>query len=248
MDRPRSFEPAESHALAGALLALGSALLFTGTLFYIGLTPRLGLPAPAPERMAALSDALVAAPRMARAGGFAFFGDILLTAAGIALVRRRRLAGSDLEAFGWTLIAVAAAIAIVFDSMMAVLLAPLAELPAAGTFLAFKSWFDFLFAAGDVPFGIGAIAVLWADMRSDTALLPKPLAVFGIGVGAVALASGLGYVTGTLILPPALGLTVTLGCVVFAVFGVQIIRYEGAGSPAGIAAGLRPAVATGRGS
>jgi len=217
-----------TYRLGGVLLAAGSVVLFIGTLFYIRLTPELGLPAAVADRMRALADARALGPQpMALAGGFAFFGDVLLTAACIALLTRRRLPGSDLEPFGWTLVAVGAANAMLFDSLMAVVLAPLAQLPDPGAFLAFKSWFDFLFAAGNVPFGLGAIAVLSADRRAAAPLLPRALAGFGIVVGAVALASGLGYATGAMALPPAIGLTVTLCCAVFAAFGVQIARREG---------------------
>ena len=229
-------EPREPFALSGALLAAGAATLFVGTLFYIRLTPQLGLPAPADERLQAFQDAIaLGSARMALAGGFALFGDVLLTAACIALAARRRLPDSDLERFGWTLVAVSAAVAIVFDSMMAVLLAPLTRLPEPGVFLACKAWFDLLFAAGNVPFGVGAIAVLWADMRAEAPLLPRAIALFGIAVGVVALASGAGYVLGVFVLPAAIGLTVTFGCVVFAAYGVQIARHEG-----------RPASAVGR--
>ncbi len=114
-----------------------------------------------------------------------------------------------------------------FDSSMAVLLPPLAWLSDPGPFLALKGWFDFLFAAGNVPFGLGAIAVLVADLRSGAPVLPRAADLFGIAVGGVALASGLGYVTGAVVLPPAIGLTVTLGCAVFAALGVQIARREG---------------------
>ncbi len=218
----------ETFALSGALMAAGAATLFVGTLFYIRLTPQLGLPALAADRPQALADALALGPRpMALAGGFALFGDFLLAAGCIALAARRRLAGSDLEPFGWTLIAISAATAMIFDSMMAVLLAPLARLADPGLFLACKGWFDFLFAAGNVPFGIGALAVLWADMHAEAPLLPKALASFGLAVGAVALASGAGYVLDVLVVPAAIGLTVTFGCVVFAAYGIQIARHEG---------------------
>lgn len=229
MVAPASTERPGTHGTSGALLAAGSIVLFVGTLFYIRLTPELGLPAPDADRTRALSDALALGPRrMALAGGIAFFGDFLLAAGCLALLTRRKLPGSDVERFGWALIAIGAANAMVFDSMMAVLLAPLARLPDPGTFLAFKAWFDFLFASGNVPFGLGAIAVLAADLRSDSPLLPRAVDGLGIAVGAVALASGLGYVTGTLVVAPAIGLTVTLGSAVFAAFGVQIVRREGA--------------------
>jgi hypothetical protein len=217
----------DTYALSGTLLAAGSIVLFIGTLFYIRLTPELGLPTAAANRTQALSDALALGPRpMLLAGGFAFFGDVLLTAGCVALLTRRRLRHSDLEPFGWTLIAMGAAVAMIFDSLMAVVLEPLARLSDPGVFLAFKGWFDLLFASGNVPYGIGAIAVLVADARSEHPLLPKALAAFGIVVGMVAFVSGAGYVGGILVLPAAIGLTVTFGCLVFAILGVQIARRE----------------------
>ena len=217
----------DTFALSGVLVAVGAAVLFTGTLFYIRLTQDLGLPSAPATYTQALADARALGPRpMFLAGVFAFFGDVFLTAGCIAMITRRRLRRSDLEVFGWTLVAIGAAVAMVFDSMMAVLLAPLAQLSDPGVFVAFKGWFDLLFAAGNVPYGIGAVAVLVADMRSERPLLPKALAAFGVAVGVVAFASGAGYVAGIVVLPAAIGLTVTSGCVVFAVLGVQIARRE----------------------
>jgi len=242
----RDADPRDAHGLSGALLAAGAAVLFLGTLFYIRLTPELGLPTAAEHRVQALADAVTIGPRpMLLAGGLAFFGDVLLTAGCLALIGRRRLRDSDLEPFGWSLIAISAAIAIVFDSTMAVVLAPLAQLADPGPFVAFKGWFDLLFAAGNVPFGVGAIAVLAADMRADAPLLPKALAAFGIAVGVVALVSGAGYVAGVLVVPPAIGLAVTFGCVVFAVLGVQIARHERRGRSLDAAAGLAASAVAG---
>jgi hypothetical protein len=222
----------DTYALSGVLVAVGAAVLFTGTLFYIRLTQDLGLPSASTVYLQAHADARALGPRpMFLAGALAFFGDVFLTAGCIALITRRRLRRSDLEVFGWTLVAIGAAIAMIFDSMMAVLLSPLAELPDPEIFVAFKGWFDLLFAAGNVPYGIGAVAVLVADMRSARPLLPKALAAFGAAVGVVAFASGAGYVAGIVVLPAAIGLTVTLGCVVFTVLGVQIARREGGRAP-----------------
>ena len=59
-------------------------------------------------------------------------------------------------------------------------------------------------------------------------VLPKMLASFGIAVGALALASGGGYVLGVVVLPTAIGISVTFGCAVFAAFGVQLARRDAA--------------------
>jgi hypothetical protein len=200
MDTARFPAPSQSDAVSAALLALGAAGLFLGTLFYARLTPELGLPALPDERAQALADALTLGPtKLALAGGFAFLGDGLLLAACVALASRGRRQASDLERAGWALMAVSVVIAMVFDSMTAALFWPLAHASEAAPFLAFKAWFDFLFAAGNVPYGLGAI-------------------------GAAAAISGLGYSTDVLHMPLVIGLSVTFGCLVLAVLGVRILR------------------------
>jgi hypothetical protein len=219
--------PVRGHVFSGALLAMGAAALFAGTLFYARLTPELGLPALPGERTQALADALsLGAQRLALAGGFAFLGDCLLLAACIALASRGRREASGLDSAGWALLAVSAALATVFDSMTAALFWPLAHDADPAAFLALKAWFDFLFAAADVPFGVGFMAVLSADARARSPLLPKPLSFLGFAVGAAAAISGLGYVTDASHMPLVIGLTVTFGCVVLAALGVQIARRE----------------------
>ena len=217
---------ASGDVLSGALLASGAAALFVGTLFYARLTPELGLPALPAERPQALADALKIGPQaLALAGGFALLGDCLLLAASIVLASRTgRL--SDLAPAGWALMGVSVALAIVFDSMTAALFFPLAQSADSAPFVAIKSWFDFLFAAAGVPYGLGLIAVLWADLGRSEPLLPRAVSYVGIAIGAAAAISGLGYVLGVLHLPLVIGLTVTFGCVILAALGVQIMRRE----------------------
>ena len=161
-DTARTPATSQSQVASAALLLIGAAALFVGTLFYARLTPELGLPALSSERTQALADALKLGPQpLAFAGGFAFLGDCLLLAACIALASRNPRAG-DLDRAGWALMAVSVALAMVFDSMTAALFFPLAHASDSAPFLAIKSWFDFLFAAGNVPYGLGFIAVLWA--------------------------------------------------------------------------------------
>ena len=63
IDTARFPAPSQSDAVSAALLALGAAALFLGTLFYARLTPALGLPALPDERAQALADALTLGPR-----------------------------------------------------------------------------------------------------------------------------------------------------------------------------------------
>ena len=65
-------------------------------------------------------------------------------------------------------------------------------MPDAAPFLAFKAWFDFLFAAANVLFGLGYIAVFRVDLRSDERLLPTGFSHFGVAVRAAAAVSGFG--------------------------------------------------------
>ena len=224
---------ASGDVVSGLLLAAGAAALFAGTLFYARLTPELGLPALPAERAQALADALKLGQQpLALAGGFAPLGDCLLLAACIALGSRTRRAG-DLDTAGWALMAVSVALAMVFDSMTAALFWPLAHAADSAPFVAIKSWFDFLFAAGNVPYGLGFIAVLCADIRRSEPLLPRLAAYIGIAIGAAAAISGLGYALGVLHLPLVIGLSVTFGCAILAALGLQIAR----GGPAVAAIG-----------
>ena len=210
-------------------MASGAAALFVGTLFYARLTPELGLPALPAERTQALADALKLGPQaLALAGGFAFLGDCLLLAACIALGWRDRRAG-DLDTVGWALMAVSVALAMVFDSMTAALFWPLAHASDSALFVAIKSWFDFLFAAAGVPYGLGFIAVLCADLRRSDPLLPRLVSYVGIVIGAAAAISGLSATLGILNLPLVIGLSVTFGCVILAALGLKIARADPAG-------------------
>ena len=219
---------ADAHArrrLLGRAAGLGRGGALCRHALLRAVDAELGLPALPAERAQALADALsLGAQRLALAGGSAFLGDCLLLAACIALASRGGRPARDLESAGWALMAVSVAIAMVFDSMTAALFWPLAHDSDPAPFLAFKAWFDFLFAAGNVPFGVGFIMVLWADALARSPLLPKPLSLFGFAVGAAAAISGLGYAIDVLHMPLVIGLTVTFGCVILAALGVQIAR------------------------
>ncbi|HZZ59948.1 MAG TPA: hypothetical protein VFE63_02080 [Roseiarcus sp.] len=107
--------------------------------------------------------------------------------------------------------------------MTAALFWPLAHDSDPAPFLAFKAWFDFLFAAGNAPFGLGFIAILAADRLSTLPLLPRPVAFLGFVIGAAAAIGGLGYLADLVYLPLVIGLTVTFGCVILAALGVGIM-------------------------
>ena len=84
---------------------------------------------------------------MERAGRVIYVGDLLIAAAAVALLPRKRLVSSDVERVGWSLIFVSFVPAFVFDSLFGSALPRLA-VGAPETFPAFKSWFDLQFAVG----------------------------------------------------------------------------------------------------
>jgi|SRR5215472_8184228 len=222
-----TLRPAQSHseAFSGAVLAAGAVALFVGSIFYALLPWRLGLPATPAERLPALSDVLSLAPqRLLLAGGWAFTGDCLLLAACIVLVRRRQLPRSDLDSIGWALLGVGVAIAMIFDPITAVVFWPLAHGSDPQPFLAFKAWFDFLFGAAVIPFGMGGVAVFWTDSRCKSPLLPKILSFPGIAIFAASALSGFAYVIGILHLPLVIGFSVLFGRIPLAALGLQIAR------------------------
>lgn len=138
---------------------------------------------------------------------------------------------------GWALLGVSVVIAMFFDPITAVVFWPLAHGSDPQPFLALKGWFDFLFGIAVVPFGMGGAAVLWADARAESPLLPKVLSFPGIAIFATSAVSGLGYVTGLLHLPLVIGFSVLLACIPLAALGVQIARFGHAVVAAGKALG-----------
>jgi hypothetical protein len=209
--------------VAGAMLALGGFVLFVGTLFYITmLTVPLNMPTYPSSYPQALIDAHAVGPRpMSWAGNWTFFGDLFIMAGSLALMSRRRTR-SDLESAGWALIAVSVLLALIFDSVMAVLLAPLSRVDGGSGFLAFKAWFDFLFAAGNVPWGLGGVAVLWANAHSPANVVPKWLYYPGMVIFSLGALSGAGYVTGWLLMPNLIGFTASAGALAYAGMGTAI--------------------------
>lgn len=215
------------YPYAAGLVGVGSLLLFVGCVIYALFGKVLGVPVGAHAHPEALQDALrVGAPAMSAAGRFAFIGDLLITAGAIGLVSRRRAAGRDLESAAWGLVAASTVAAVVFDSLFAVILHPLAVAGERQLFFIFKAWFDLLFAMSMVPFGLGGVVLFGLDARSADPLLPRWIAWAGILLSAGALAGGLGFGLGVLFLPVTTGTAITFGTLPFAALGIQLARRE----------------------
>lgn len=91
-------------------------------------------------------------------------------------------------------------------------------------FAAFKSWFDVQFAAGNIPFGIGATAVFVADARSREPTLPPIVDYVGALASILALIGGLGYLLGLIVSGILTGGMLVPAALVLGALGVQIAR------------------------
>jgi hypothetical protein len=214
---------ASAYRFAGMLLTVGCAVFIVGIALYVLLPRELGTPAAETSYPDALKEATDLGGAMERAGRVIYMGDLLIAAAALALLPRGRHAGSDIERVGWSLIFVGFVPAFVFDSLFGSALPRLAT-TAPESFTAFKSWFDLQFAAGNIPFGIGATAVFLADARSPDRSLPAVVDYLAALVCVLALVGGLGYVLGLFVNSTLTGGTLGVATLFFGALGVQIAR------------------------
>ena len=211
---------------AGMLLVFGCAVLFVGELRYLFLGPTLGLPSNPSSYGDAMKLAVSQGPNMQLAGDVSCVGDALIFAACLALARRRTMpAYADLESVSWLLLGVGFAIAIVFDSLMGNVLGPVARTQQTELFKAFKGWFDFLFAAGNI-FVIGAVTIFWIDAMETRRLLPRAGDYAFAVISLLAVATGIGYIFGLPVPAQLIGGSVVVLTVGLGIFGVQIARRE----------------------
>jgi hypothetical protein len=198
-------------------------VFIVGIALYVVLPRDLGAPAAESTYSDSQKAATSLSSEMERAGRVIYVGDLLIAAAALALLPRRLLPGSDIERVGWALIFVSFVPAFVFDSLFGSALPRLAS-GSAESFFAFKSWFDLQFATGNIPFGIGAIAVFLADARSTHPTLPSIVDYLAALVCALALLGGLGYVLGLFVNATLTGGSLGFAALAFGALGVQIAR------------------------
>jgi hypothetical protein len=209
--------------LAGTLLALGSVFFIVGVALYGLLPPELGLPAAEASYADALQQAAQQSAGMAGAGRVTFIGDLLVAAAALALVSRRGSDDSGLAHVGWSLIFVSFLPALVFDSLMGTAL-PNLVVSSPASFSAFKSWYDFQFASGNIAFGIGGAAIFYSDARASRPLLPRIVDYVAVTVAALAFVGGVGYVLGLFVGWQFNGPPLLLAGVALGALGIQIAR------------------------
>jgi hypothetical protein len=180
--------PGTDSRPAASIFGLGAVFLIATCVFYVVAGPEAALPGGARNATEALRATPDAAPWMHLAGTTGMLADIAL-AVGAAMLAFQDGHRRDSRALGgWLAIAVASAIFVVVDAMVAVVL-PFVGTHASSpdTCWAFRLLFDVLFAIGAWAAGLGALAV--ASARSG-ALARSPGAMWLMRVaGIVSLVS-----------------------------------------------------------
>jgi hypothetical protein len=176
---------------------------------------------------AARAGAVQGAVPMRAASAFAIPGNMLFAAAAFrfASARGRR---REVEALGWWLAGLSGAHFTVVDTMVGLVLPPLAGSPDTGAFLLAKTLFDMLFVAGTFVYGLGAVLVSRAKVGGAALSLGLFLA------GALCCVASGGCFVGAPF-GRFMGLGILLATVAFGALGAVYAlggraRQEGAGS------------------
>jgi hypothetical protein len=217
---------ADSSAVfwAGILVATGAGGVVVAGVFYALSPAPAALPMPNIAFAKALAGTIAGRAAMIAAGTIGVVFDVVLAAGALVMMVFRKPAGLQIERAGWAFVTISVLIFVMVDSLSAGVLPPIAALDgAAATFAGFKLLFDMLFILGTIAFGLGAPAILTSEMKSESPLLPKPLLWIGIFAAFAGLVSGFLYFA-NVSLPQIIGVSIAVGTLTFAIYGVQIAR------------------------
>lgn len=197
------------------LLGAGALGVVATSVFYALAGPAAALPGGAGSAEAARAASAASATWMRAAGLVGMPSDVLLAVGGVMLASMKRGAGAARSAAGWLAMALAGALFIVVDAMVALVLPALALQPGGDAgYAAARALFDALFAIGGWTVGVGALAAAggsgWAELRWGAARWGLRLA------GAVCLLGNTAWLLG---LPgaPLIGPGIALVAVAMAV-------------------------------
>jgi hypothetical protein len=178
--------------LAARLFGAGSiGLLFT-CIFYVLAGPLAALPGGATSTAAAIAATRSAAGWMRAAGLFGMPSDVLLAVGAFLFAAHGCHRKTELALAGWITFGIAAALFIVVDAMVSMVLpvAASSDSSYAGT----RALFDVLFTIGSWTAGAGALAVAW---RRTDALFRWPVVGWGMRTaGAICFAAATAHLSG----------------------------------------------------
>jgi len=144
--------------LAATLLAVGALGVIVTSACYGVAGPQAALPGGMASVDAARSATAAAAGWMRAAGLFGMPSDVLLAVGGLMWAATKRHDG--LAFAGWLAMAMAGALFIVVDAMVAFVL-PAAAVHGDAAYVGVRALFDVLFAIGGWAAGLGALAAAW---------------------------------------------------------------------------------------
>lgn len=163
-NRPPRGQPTANDpcfARVAATLVGGGALGVMATSVCHALAgPEAALPGGASSMEAARAATAAAAGWMRAAGLAGMPSDVLLAVGGVMMAMMKRGEGAGVAMAGWLAMAVAGALFIVVDAMVALVL-PAAAAGGSG-YLGLRALFDVLFAIGAWATGAGALAAAWS--------------------------------------------------------------------------------------
>lgn len=179
-----TFATPSADARLGALLLGGGALgLIATCIGYVLAGPQAALPGGATSAATAIAATPLATGWMRMAGLFGMPSDVLLAAGALLLAAHEYRRRAVLAMAGWLTLAIASALFIIVDAMVAMVL-PVAAAQAGGeaAYAGLRALFEVLFAIGAWTAGVGALAVAW---RSEGTVFRWPAAGWGLRVAGL---------------------------------------------------------------
>ncbi|MFZ1041985.1 MAG: hypothetical protein WCA79_19810 [Anaerolineales bacterium] len=209
---------------AGIVVAIGALGVVIGSAFYALSPVSLALPMPTPSFIDALNGAIVGHTTIVAAGTIGIFSDVILAAGALVLMAFRHPMGLPIERLGWALLTISVLVFVLVDSLSGGVLTQIAAMHGGEVaFAGFKLLFDTLFVLGTITFGLGGAATLVSEMKSASPVIAKPLIWIGILSAAAGFVSGLAFFI-NISLPQVIGISIAVGSLVFAIYGIQIAR------------------------
>lgn len=217
------------RSVGAVLLGLGAAGLAATCVFYVLAGPVAALPGGAPDVIAAIAATPRAAGWMRAAGNTGMPSDVLLAVGALLLSADDLARGRGVALAGWLALAMASALFVVVDAMVAfVLPVAAAQLDGVAAYAGVRALFDVLFTIGAWMASGGALATTWPR---DGWLFRSAVAGWGMrAAGAVGLAASTATLAG---LPGAALIGPSIAVLSVAVGACAALAWADRASPAG---------------
>jgi hypothetical protein len=210
--------------LAALLLGAGALGVIVTSVFYSLAGPAAALPGGSFDMAVARAASAASAGWMRAAGLAGMPSDVLLAVGALMMAAMKRGQGAGVAVAGWLTMAIAGALFIVVDAMVAFVLPAMAAMQGGESgYAATRALFDVLFAIGGWATAAGALAAAWSpqwpEFRSRAVLWLMRAA------GGVGLVANTAWLLG---LPGArwIGPGIALAAVALLALSVTLLREE----------------------